>query len=207
MCGKRYTNIKSYFNSSVAERHPHTRKWKIFSIINDDLIILYSNDTVPLFAPVYIYTFKIHNPTPRHKNVDYVYRMENSAYPESIADKLRYFRCKNGYRQNEISDYINVDRSTYIRYEENDISVYPIDKIELLAKLYDVDISELLDEYHKFLYDDQALQIKKLRKRLSLTQLEMARLLNVSLSALKEWEQNKVNMSKENYLKIRRYLV
>ena len=61
-----------------------------------------------------------------------------------------------------IFDYINVDRTNYIRYEENVLSVYPIDKIILLAKLYKVDVCDLLDDYNKFLYNDQGKQIKKL---------------------------------------------
>ena len=93
-----------------------------------------------------------------------------------------------------------------IRYEENVLSVYPIDKIILLAKLYKVDVCDLLDDYNKFLYNDQGKQIKKLRKRLSLTQLKMAELLNVGHSTLKQWEYNKANMTQENYLKIKSYL-
>lgn len=119
---------------------------------------------------------------------------------------LNFTAEKNGYLQSEIADYINVDRTTYIRYEENVLSVYPIDKITLLAELYKVEVCDLLDDYNKFLYNDQGKQIKKLRKRLSLTQLKMAELLNVGHSTLKQWEYNKANMTQENYLKIKSYL-
>ena len=153
MRGERNTNIKSYFYHDVAKDSPSGRHWRIYKAFSNNFFVFYSNDKIPLFTPVYIHTISIHNPFPKHKNVDYVHKMQSSESPETVSDKLKFYRCKNGYLQSEIADYINVDRTTYIRYEENVLSVYPIDKIILLAKLYKVDVCDLLDDYNKFLYN------------------------------------------------------
>ena len=35
-----------------------------------------------------------------------------------IADKLRWYRYQGGLRQRSVADYADIDRSTYIHYEE-----------------------------------------------------------------------------------------
>lgn len=108
--------------------------------------------------------------------------------------------------QNEVAAYLNIDRTTYSRYEENILDAYPMDKLKKAAELFDVELKYLLDDYNSFLYKDQGRQIKKLRKRLGLTQSQLAKCLNVGLGTLKKWEQNKVNMQKHNYLKLLAYM-
>ena len=71
------------------------------------------------------------------------------------------------------------------------------DKIILLANYMRWTFATCWTINNKFLYNDQGKQIKKLRKRLSLTQLKMAELLNVGHSTLKQWEYNKANMTKK----------
>ena len=71
---------------------------------------------------------------------------------DNTADKLRWFRLKNGYLQAEIADLIGIYRSTYIHYEEPSRKFYELDKLQLLADLYRIDIECLLDEYMLFLH-------------------------------------------------------
>ena len=75
----------------------------------------------------------------------------------TTADKLRWYRLKNGYLQSEIADIIGVYRSTYIHYEETTRKFYELDKLQLLADLYKVDIECLLDDYMLFLYKGQGM--------------------------------------------------
>ena len=71
---------------------------------------------------------------------------------DATADKLRWFRSDNGYLQAEIADMIGVCRSTYIHYEESSRKFYELDKLQLLADLYQVDFESLLDDYMLFLH-------------------------------------------------------
>ena len=64
-----------------------------------------------------------------------------------IGNVLRELRLSNGFTQRQISDVLNIDRSTYSYYEtlktQPDISV-----IKRLAAMYDVSTDYILD-YHQ----------------------------------------------------------
>lgn len=96
---------------------------------------------------------------------------------------------------------MEVDRTTYSRYEENVLEAYPLDKLAKAAELFKIDVISLLDDYNLFLYHGQGQQIKRLRKSLNLTQSEFAKYIGVSLGTLKKWEQNRVNIQKKTFEK------
>ncbi len=97
---------------------------------------------------------------------------------------------------------MRIDRTTYSRYEENVIDAYPLDRLELAAKLFQIEVTELLDDYNLFLYNGQGSYIKKLRKSLQLTQSEFAKFFDVPLGTLKKWEQNRVRLQKRTFEKL-----
>ena len=123
---------------------------------------------------------------------------------DSTADKLRWYRLKNGYLQVEIADMIGIDRSTYIHYEEPTRKFYELDKLQLLADLYKVNIESLLNDYMLFLYKGQGKQLKALRTSFGLTQNELADLFNTPKSNIKYWEQERCFMQYDNFVKIKR---
>ena len=118
------------------------------------------------------------------------------------AEKLKWYRLKNGYLQSEIADIIEIYRSTYIHYEEPTRKFYELDKLQLLADLYQVDIECLLDDYMLFLYRGQGKQLKALRKELGLTQRQFADMVGVPIGNLKYWEQERCVMLYENFVKV-----
>ena len=79
---------------------------------------------------------------------------------------------------------------------------YPLDKMELIAELLDVPVTELLDDFNLFLYNDQGRQIRAKRESLGLTQGQYAKLLGVNISNLKRWENNKVQIFKSTWEKL-----
>ena len=60
----------------------------------------------------------------------------------------------------------------------------------------DAHITDLLDEYNRFLYDGQGWQIRKIRKSMGLTQYQFGKLYGVSAGAVKRWESGKVRVTK-----------
>lgn len=120
----------------------------------------------------------------------------------TVSEKLKWHRLNCGLLQKELADCIGVDRTTYIRYEDNILDSYPLDKLSKAAEFLQIPLTALLDEYNLFLYNGQARQIKMLRKSLKLTQRKLAELMGVGLGTVKKWEQGKVNMQKRNYLKL-----
>ena len=87
---------------------------------------------------------------------------------------------------------IGVSRSTYIHYESTSHKLYELDKLQLLADLYKVDIKCLLDDYMLFLYRGQGKQLKAMRKELGLTQKQFADMVGVSLGTVKQLNKRDV---------------
>ena len=119
----------------------------------------------------------------------------------TTADKLKWYRLDNGYLQAEIAEIIGIYRSTYIHYEEPSRKFYELDKLQLLADLYRVDIECLLDDYMLFLYRGQSKQLKALRKELGLTQKQFADMVGVPIGSLKHWEHDRCVMTYINFVK------
>ena len=74
---------------------------------------------------------------------------------ESVSDKLKWYRIQNGLLQRDVAKVMEVDRTTYSRYEENVLEAYPLDKLAKAAELFGIDVTALLDDYNLFLYHGQ----------------------------------------------------
>ena len=73
--------------------------------------------------------------------------------------------------------------------------------MEKIALILGVPVTELLDEYHLFLYHDQGRQVKEKRKSLCMTRAQYAEYLGVPVGTLENWEQNSVRMMKSSWEK------
>ncbi len=151
------------------------------------------------FAPLFIYSFALLAPHHLLESEKFNIRFADPSEITEIADKLRWYRYKKALLQREVADYIGVDRSTYIHYEEMGRDYYPIENMEKLAKLFGVPVAELLDDFNMFLYNDQGKQIREKRLSLNMTQSEYAQMLGVNLGNLKKWEQNRVRIFKSTW--------
>ena len=88
------------------------------------------------------------------------------------------------------------------QFQNPEHDYYPIDKLSRIAELLEVDITDLLDEYNRFLYDGQGWQIRKIRKSMGLTQYQFGKLYGVSAGAVKRWESGKVRVTKGTWERI-----
>ncbi len=79
---------------------------------------------------------------------------------------------------------------------------YPIEVLKKISAFYEVNVTELMDEYNLFLYRGQGLQLKKLINDSKLTQKAVAKKLYVHAKTVAAWESGKVRMSKCMYTKI-----
>lgn len=182
---------------------PFNEKWSVFSHIGDSLYIMVRHShNVVSYAPLYIHRFQF-------LQLHFLYDSEkfNTVYTEpsklvTVADKLKYYRYKRGLLQREVSDYIGIERSTYVDYEDSYRDYYPLDMLKRIADLLCVDISDIFDEYNSFLYYGQAEQIKALRKQMELTQKAFAVKYGVDVSNVKRWEQGKIRISKKMWERI-----
>jgi len=62
-----------------------------------------------------------------------------------IGQNIKALREKSGINQEELAAFLNVDR-VYISYWENNTRSIPIDKLNLIADFFLVELSDLLEE-------------------------------------------------------------
>ena len=113
----------------------------------------------------------------------------------TTAEKLRWLRCQRNLFQIEVADYAGLERSTYIGYEEGTRDSYPLDKLALIAELFQVPVDDLLDEYNRFLARQEE-EVRAIRRASGLSQEGFAGMLGVSESAVQRWESEKARMTK-----------
>lgn len=191
--------------TSVNEKVPFTKVWKIFSKIDDNLYILYRHKGNSIFyTPMYIHSFAFIMGNDYKECEKYNLKITNPYELENISDKLRYLRLKESMYQEDVAKMIGIDRTTYISYE-NGLRIYPLDVMKKISDLYKIDLNALLDDYHNFIYNNQGQNIKRIRKDLGLNQKELADSLGVSLIVIKRAEQEKVRFLEKNYIKLMNY--
>lgn len=177
----------------MEDHAPFLGKWKLLSSLNQNMSIMIQHTTDGMCcAPLYVHSISLTAP---HLNSQCLSLPEI----ELVADKLRWCRHQKGLLQRDVAQYAEIDRSTYMHYEETGRDTYPLDKMQRIAKLFDVPLEKLLDDYNLFLYRGQGAQIKFLRKSKGFTQQEYARILKIPLPCLKAWEQERSKISKQSW--------
>ena len=151
------------------------------------------------FSPLFIHSFPLLAPHHLLESEKFNIRFSDPSKITEVADKLRWYRYRKALLQREIADLIGIDRGTYIRYEEYGHDYYPIKHMEKLAELYGVPVTELLDDFNLFLYNNQGKQIREKRKRLGLSRKEYAKIIGVHPGSLKKWELNTVRIFKSTW--------
>lgn len=152
--------------------------------------------------PMYLHSFRFITPKKVSEAQKFALKFPNPDMITNVADKLRYYRHKKGLYQIDVADYLGINRETYSGYEEYHKDSYTPATMDKIAELFEVNVYDLLDDYNKFLYEGQGRNIKAIRKRLDITQKELAELMNVKISQIKKWEQDKSRMFKCSYEKL-----
>lgn len=167
--------------------------WIPIKKFNDNafLMMVYNSDRVR-YSPLYISSCKINNVI---DDIDYK--------SEPIPYKLKHARLLNNKTQKEIANELNVSLSTIKSYENPKREEYPLCHLINLAKIYNISLNNLLDEYHMFLYKGQGQQINKLRKSFFLTQERFAEILKVNKRTILTWEKDMVTITKDTWKQIK----
>ena len=171
--------------------------------LSDSYHILYSDRNGKIiYLPLYILTFSM---SQYYKTVEANVYMNDNPDPiklKTTAEKLRWFRYKNKMLQIEVSQAIGISRKTYLNYEKVEHRAYPHENLKLIAKLYNIDLIDLLDEYNMFLYNGQGKQIQALRQSMNVNIYEFANLFGVKSTTIENWENESVTISKKTWKKL-----
>ena len=177
--------------------------WHPIFKINDSLVMMAKCDFKnTVYGLLYKHTFPFITPRKLLESEIFNIRYQDPKDIPTTAEKLRYYRHKKALLQKDVAKQIGINQSTYISYESSSRDYFPIDILKKISAIYKVNIIDLLDEYNLFLYIGQGLQLKKLRKQLGLTQKAFANKLNIHPRTVRQWEKDRVRMTKNTYIKI-----
>ena len=144
-------------------------KWHIFCRTGKCMYIMARHTSqVVNYAPLYILSFPLLAPHTLVEAEKFNIRFPVPSMITEVPDKLRWYRYKKSLLQREVADYAGIDRSTYSSYEKDGRDYYPIEQMEKIAALLDVPVTELLDAFNLFLYNDQGKQINDKEKEADL---------------------------------------
>lgn len=174
----------------------------VLKISPDLFLIIKKKGNKTVASPLYIHSFRFITPKKVVEAQLFMLKFPDPDMITEVSDKLRYYRHKKGLYQIDIADRLGIQRSSYSAYEEHQKDYYAPALMDKIAEILEVDVYDLLDDYNRFMYDGQGAYIKNLRKKLGVTQKELAKLMNVDLVKVKRWEQNKVRMFKFTWEKL-----
>lgn len=181
--------------------YPH--KWKWLRSINKNFLILYRTvNGRTYYAPFFVFSFSFLHFCKLTEGQRFLEAHPNPEKLHHVADKLKWYRYKNMLLQREVAEYTGIDRTTYIHYESKELDYYPVDKLKKIAELFDIDVTNLLDDYNRFIYDGQGWKIRKIRKSMGMTQNEFGKQMGVHSGTVKKWESAKVRVTKGTWEKI-----
>lgn len=174
----------------------------VLKISPELFLIIKKKGNKTVASPLYIHSFRFITPKKVVEAQLFMLKFPDPDMITEVSDKLRYYRHKKGLYQIDIADHLGIQRSSYSAYEEHQKDYYAPALMDKIAEILEVDVYDLLDDYNRFMYDGQGAYIKSLRKKLGVTQKELAKLMNVDLVKVKRWEQNKVRMFKFTWEKL-----
>ncbi len=115
-------------------------------------------------------------------------------------NRIKKLRLNNNLNQEEIAQILEINRSTYTGWELGTNTI-PLRKLFELSNYYKVSIDYItgLNKNNNYIYSSDKINfkivgknLKELRKSFSLTQKDIANLLNISVSAYTLYELGKI---------------
>lgn len=115
-------------------------------------------------------------------------------------NRIKKLRLKNNLNQEELAQILEVNRSTYTGWELGTNTI-PLRKLFELSNYYKISIDYItgLNKNNNYIYSSDKINfkivgknLKELRKSFSLTQKDIANLLNISVSAYTLYELGKI---------------
>ena len=151
------------------------------------------------YAPLCVISFRVSSPH-RLQDAQQLLRKYRS-YDEItfVPDRLRWQRHRLGMMQKEVAHRVGITRAVYFGMEDGTVDCWQIETVDKLSKLFSIPLTDLLDEYNRFLYEGQGKSIETLRKESGLGKKAFARSLGISHNLLREWEQEAKCVSKNSW--------
>ena len=123
----------------------------------------------------------------------------------TLGQQIKYYRVLSGMEQTELAQKLGCSRYAIQNIENKEIKLANIDFINrILEELNMKDKVIINDEYISFLLNNPKQTIFKLRKQMKLTRPNFASIIGVSVSAVKDWETGRAEISWTSYAKLKK---
>lgn len=186
-----HQNFVCYPHSNAIKKRNYV-PWRILEKAADNTYIMCRTvDSRPQYMPLYIHSFRLL--APRKLLEAQLFNMQYRCYEDIafVPDRLRWCRHSMGYMQSEVAEMLGISRAVYIDLECGVTQHLPDGVAEKLSQLYNLPVTDFLDEFNRFLYDGQAQRIRAYRESLGLGRKPFARYTGIPLSSLRGWEDGK----------------
>ena len=180
------------------------RKWYPLIRVSNNMYVMTARWSGGVqYVPLYIHHFRLLQPCRQLAAERFNLQYTDPSKITTVKDRLRYYRNKKALRQQDVADKTGIHRATYCAYEQEDRKTpYPLDKLNKIAKLFGVVITDLLDNYNLFLYNGQGEQIRALRQSLGLTKKEFGKRYGFHAHTVNQWEKDKIQILKSTWEKL-----
>ncbi len=110
-------------------------------------------------------------------------------------ERLTELREEKNLKQNEIAKILNIDKSVYGKYEREYI-IIPIKYLNLLCEYFNISLDYIFSFTNKKNYNNitsinkekSSKRLKEFRKENNLTQVKLAKILNIANGTIAEYE-------------------
>lgn len=118
-------------------------------------------------------------------------------------EKLQELRENRNLSQSEIAKLLNITKSAYNQFEQQ-YTIIPLNRLNDVANIFNVSIDYLLSFTSKEKYKNAgknidiniaASRLKDVRKENKLTQVKLAKILNIAASVISDYENEKLLIS------------
>lgn len=151
------------------------------------------------YAPLYIHTFRLIAPHRSQKALQPSGQYRGYSEIPCGPERLRWCREQNGLLQRQVAEYIGISRQQYMDLENGTAGHCPNEIVDKLAKLLDVPVFDLLDDYNRFLYEGQGKLIQEYRTRLGLGKSAFAKQYHIPARSLSAWESEQKRISRTSW--------
>lgn len=122
---------------------------------------------------------------------------------KTLGGQIQYYRKLNNMTQEELASRVNISRDAIIKYENNkenkQLNMQTMKNYYSIFKALKMENSIELTGYEKFILQGQSCSLKNIIAILGITQKSFEELVDKPYTTVKEWMQNRVNMSKKYF--------
>ena len=161
-----------------ASNYPFGPHWRTACKLSDNLLIMCSTENgVVRYSPLIVFSFRLISPVGVKRIVQFNTTYMRYEDIKSISDRIRWCRLRMGLKQEEAAKVLGLSRSQYFDYENGRKQCFTKEAADRLASFFGIPVTDLLDDYSRFIYEGQGRAVKECRNKLGLSKKAFARLI------------------------------